>query len=111
LKNIHPQYFTDLLPLRFCDRNKVFPVGILVPDKSPVDPESEIEEKEESGYKMNEPNGTEPVPERCFRTAGNSNWPANKVTRDGKDYNAQGIDPVVKPHGELPHVYFFMDMC
>jgi hypothetical protein len=106
LQDIDPEDFHHFLPLCFPERNKIFPVGIFIPDKTPVNAESKIEEENESGDEMDEAYRTEPVAERSLGPAGDRNGPADQVACYGQYHYAKGIDPVVKPDRELPDILF-----
>jgi hypothetical protein len=66
LQNIYLNYPKYLFPLFPFIRNKVFPVGVFISHKSPVNPDKKIEEKDICEQEMDEAYSAEPVAERCF---------------------------------------------
>ena len=51
------------LPLLFINQNKIPPVRIFVPNKSPIDTKKKIEEEYESKYEVDETYSAEPISE------------------------------------------------
>ena len=68
--------------------------------------EIQIEEKNKSAHKVDEPYGPEPIIKICLSPFCNSKWISNHVTSDAQCYNTQHIDPVIEANRQFPYIHF-----
>jgi hypothetical protein len=85
-------------------RDEIIPARIAVSDKSPIDPEQKVEEKDERGHKMEKPDRPEPIAKGGFSADLEGQGPADNEAGRDQDAHAKEIDPVVKADGQFPNI-------
>ena len=106
LQHINFDHIENLFPLASPERYILVPPGKFIAHESPVNPEDEVEEKEECKDKVNEPDRAKPVVEIGLRTINKSKRFADEITCNTEDGYAEGINPVIDANGHFPDVNF-----
>ena len=104
LEDVHFKDFHHFLPLAPFQGDEEMPTGKGVADKSPIDPEEKVKEKDERGHKMDKPDRPEPIAEGRFSADLEGQGTADDEAGRDQDAHAKGIDPVVEANGQFPNI-------
>jgi hypothetical protein len=83
----------------------LLPIGILISNKSPVNPEQEIEEENIGRNEMYISHPSKKITVGCFLVTHDGRRISDPEACNNKSYDSSGIQPVIDPYGQLPYVY------